>query len=470
MLVSTSLILSVLVSAQEPTTLPAGSVSRAADGAPVCGLGADFHAQCRAALRDSLQEGVLVVRGLPPSRANLSFRQDKNFWWLTGVESPNVAFAMDIESGREVLFVHKPSAWKERWEGEIWDSADAWVAELTGIDDVRPSGDLLDVVQETLASQKEGQGARRLWTNLGAHIGLAGSYDSAGPFDQARSKDPLDGRVSREQAFAAHLKRRFDREVEDCWPALTQIRVVKAPAEIAAMERAASSGALAMKEAMRSCRPGLGEWELDALLNWIQARHGADGPAYAAIVGSGANSLVLHYNFSARRMSDGEVVLIDFGPEVDHYTTDITRTFPVNGKFTERQAEIYDVVLAAQAAGIEAAKPGATISDVELACRDVILEAGMQEFMRHGAVHSVGMEVHDPGSMRGKLVPGMCFTIEPGLYEDATGIGVRIEDVIVITQDGRRVISDQVPKDRAAIEALMSEKGVLDWMDTRSGR
>lgn len=465
-----SILLSTSALAQEPAAPPAGSMSRAADGAPVCGLGAEFHATRRAALRESLKEGVLVVRGLPPSRGNLTFRQDKNFWWLTGVESPNVAFAMDIESGHEVLFVYKPSAWKERWEGEIWDSDDAWVSELTGIEDVRPTADLLDVVEEMLGPETSGEAPRRLWTNLGAHIGLAGSYDSAGPYDRARAKDPLDGRVSREKAFAAHLEERFGREVHDCWKAMSQIRVVKTAEEIAAMERAARSGALAMCEAMRSCRPGLGEWDLDALLNWIQARHGADGPAYAAIVGSGANSLVLHYNFSARRMRDGEVVLIDFGPEVDHYTTDITRTFPVNGKFTDRQAEIYDVVLAAQAAGIAAARPGSTIADVELACRDVILEAGMQEFMRHGAVHSVGMEVHDPGSMRGELVPGMCFTIEPGLYEDATGIGVRIEDVVAITADGCRVISDQAPKERSEIEALMAEAGVLDWVDGRSDR
>jgi len=462
----------LLILALASTTLPAGAqeeaapvqnLARAADGAPVCGLGAEFHGMRRAALRAALGEGVLVVRGMPDTRDYLTFRQDKNFWWLTGVESPNVAFAMDLDSGREVLLVARPSSFRERWEGEIWDSDDEWVSELTGIQEVRAVDDLLDVVAELLGDNPE----RTLYTNLGASITLADAYDRAGPFDQRQAQDPLDGRVSRELAFAGHLEERFGRKVEDCYSAIVELRISKAPEEVAALRRAARSGALALREAMRSCRPGLGEWELDALLSWVQQRHGADGPAYAAIVGSGPNSLVLHYNFSARRMREGELVLIDFGPEVDHYTTDITRTFPVNGKFSSRQAELYDVVLEAQLAGIAAAKPGATISDVELACRDVILAHDMQSLMRHGAVHYVGMEVHDPGSRRRPFEVGTCFTVEPGLYEVETNIGIRIEDVVVITEDGSEVISDLVPKDREAIEALMAEQGVLDWMDGR---
>ena len=448
--------------AQEPAA-PVQNLSRAADGEPVCGLGKEFHGSRRSALRAALGEGVLVVRGLPDTRDYLTFRQDKNFWWLTGVESPNVAFAMDLDSGREVLFVAKPSAFRERWEGEIWDSDDEWVMELTGIGEVRPVDELLEVVAEMLGENTQ----RPLYTNLGANITLAGAYDRAGPYDRRQAKDPLDGRTSRELAFAAHLQERFGREVQDCLPAIVALRISKTPAEVAALGRAARAGALAMQEAMRSCRPGLGEWELDALLSWIQQRHGADGPAYAAIVGSGPNSLVLHYNFSARRMREGELVLIDFGPEVDHYTTDITRTFPVSGTFSARQAELYDVVLEAQRAGIAAAQPGATISDVELACLDVILSHDMQRFMQHGAVHYVGMEVHDPGSRRRPFEVGTCFTVEPGLYEAETGIGIRIEDVIIITEDGSEVITAGVPKERAAIEALMAEQGVLDWMDDR---
>lgn len=440
---------------------PANNVFRAADGAPVCGLGAEFHAGRRQALREALGEGVFVLRGQPKPRENVTFRQDKNFWWLTGVESPNVAFAMDIDTGREVLFVARPSAFTEQWEGEIWDAGDEWVPEVTGIEEVREVRDLVEVVDEMMAEE-----GRTLWTSKGSAILLSGSYDSAGPHDRKAEKDPLDGRLSREKQFAVHLGERYDTEVEDAWPKITKIRTVKTPEEADAIRRASHSAALALKEAMRSSRPGIGEWDLDALLNWIQVRNGADGPAYSAIVGSGPNSLILHYNFSARRMRAGEVVLIDFAPEVDHYVSDVTRTFPVDGKFTEAQVEIYDAVLAAQLAGIAAVKPGAALADVEIACRDALMERGLGHLIRHGACHSVGMEVHDPGfGRRQMLEPGLVFTIEPGLYDPETNIGVRIEDVVLVTEDGCEVLSAAVPKQRDEIEAVMAEEGVLDWLD-----
>lgn len=457
---SCSLVALVLAAAaQDPP--PANNRTRAADGAPVCGLGRDFHAGRRAALREALGEGVLVVRGQPAPRENVTFRQDKNFWWLTGVESPDVALAMDLDSGREVLFVAKPSAWRERWEGEIWDADDAWIPELTGFEEVRPVGELLDVLDELLEDDD-----RPLWTSQASSILLSGSYDAAGPYDRAREKDPLDGRTWRAKALARHLEERYGREVEDAYPDIARLRAVKTAEEADAVRRASVAAALAMNEAMRSCRPDLGEWELDALLTWIQARHGADGPAYAAIVGSGPNSLVLHYNFSARRMRAGEVVLIDFAPEVDHYVSDVTRTFPVDGTFTEEQARIYDAVLAAQRAGIDATRPGARLSEVEEACRDALKERGLVHLMRHGSCHSVGMAVHDPGfSRRQVLEPGMTFTIEPGLYDPETDIGVRIEDVVLVTEDGCEVLSDDTPKERDEIEALMAEEGVLDRLD-----
>ena len=447
---------------------PANNLARAADGQPICGLGKEFHAGRRAALAQALSStpqlgGVLVVRGEPGPRENVAFRQDKNFWWLTGVESPDVALLMDLDSGREILFVARPSAFKERWEGEIWDTDDGWIPELTGFEEVRPVGDLLEVLDEALGDE-----GRKLWTSRASSILLSGSYDAAGPHDSARRKDPLDGRTHRAERFAERLEERYGLEVGDAWPAISRLRAVKTPEELEAIRRASVSSALALQEAMRSCRPGLGEWELASLLTWIQARHGADGPAYAAIVGSGPNSLVLHYNFSVRRMREGEVVLIDFAPEVDHFTSDVTRTFPVGGRFTEAQARIYDAVLAAQLAGIASVRPGVRLSVIEEACRDAIKDAGLAHLMRHGACHSVGMAVHDPGfGRRQVLEAGMTFTIEPGLYDPETNIGVRIEDVVLVTEDGCEVLSSAVPKARPEIEALMAEEGVLDWLDGR---
>jgi Xaa-Pro aminopeptidase len=251
-------------------------------------------------------------------------------------------------------------------------------------------------------------------------------------------------------------------EPRDLTPALSELRRLKTAEELDAARRAGRAGALAMAEAMRSTRPGVGEWELEGLMSWFHLKEGAAGPGYMAIVGSGANSLVLHYGNNNRRAQDGEVVLVDYAPELDHSVCDITRTWPVNGKFTPRQAELYDVVLAAQAAGIAAVKPGRTLGDIEAACSKVIAERGFEKFVRHGACHFVGLEVHDVGNQRKPLAVGACFTIEPGLYEPETGIGIRIEDVVIVTEAGCDVVSAAVPKERAEIEALIAEEGVLD--------
>lgn len=452
--------------------LPFGeSVSRAADGAAVCGLGRDWHAGRRAELARRLETGIVVLRGLPDPRASVAFRQDKNFWYLTGIESPDVALLLDLDRGEEVLFVAKPSAFKESWAGEIWDADDAWVRELTGIEDVRANdagrgGNR--ALLEALDAMVEAQPDRPLWTIQTGWIGLSGAYDSSVPYDAARRKDSLDGRESREDALARHLRERYaerELEVKDLTPELWDMRVIKTPEEIGAVRRASRASAVALREAMRSTRPGLGEWDLDALLTWQQRRAGADGPAYAPIVGSGANSLVLHYNFSSRRMRDGEVVLVDFAPEVDHYVSDVTRTWPVGGTFDERMVPIYDAVLAAQEAAIAAVRPGAAYRDIGRAATGVLRERGYS--CPHGICHSVGMAVHDPGRMGGELRPGMIFTIEPGIYDQETGIGVRIEDVVLVTEEGSEVLSADCPKTRVEIEALIAEEGILDVVDAK---
>lgn len=422
-----------------------------------CGLGKDFHAGRRKALLAELEGGVLFLRGLPDTRTNTRFSQDKTFWYFTGVESPDAALVVDVASGKEILFLPGKNRRGESWEGEKWDAGDDWVPELCGIADVRDTRAL----EKTLAELVPTAG-NVVWTFLGPHVTLAGSYDRAGPYDRRVARDPLDGRVSREQALAANLRESLGAEVKDITQKAYNLRRIKTAEEIAAMQRAADAGALALREAMRSTRPGLLESDIEAVLDFVHRRHGAAGPAYQAIVGSGANSLVLHYTHNRRRMAAGDILLIDYSPEVDHYVCDITRTWPVDGTFTPRQAELYDAVLAAQEAGIAEAKPGNGIADCERACRREIERRGFSALVRHGACHLVGMEVHDPGYVRGALQPGVAFTIEPGLYEPETGIGIRIEDVVVITETGCDVISRSVPKTRDAIEALIAERGLLD--------
>ncbi len=434
------------------------ALARVGDGQPVCGLGKEFHAGRRAELMQRTGDELLVFRGLAGSRENLAFRQDKNFWYLTGIESPGAALVLDGKNKTAILFLPEQDLGRESWDGEVWDAQDEWVKKLTGFEEVRASEELVKVLEKML------DGRKSLGTNLGASIVLAGSHDAAGPFEHDQASDALDGRVSREQALAQKLEEKLGVTVFDVHPTLVEMRLVKTPEEVAAMRRAARAGALAHIEAMRSTRPGIGEWELAGLMSFVQIREGAFGCAYEAIVGSGGNACILHYTANDRRMQKGEIVLLDYGPEVDHYTTDITRSWPTDGKFTKRAAELYDAVLAAQQAGIAACKPGATIQDVSAACSNVIKERGLTKYVRHGPCHYIGLEVHDPGDYQKPFVPGVAFTVEPGLYDREAGIGIRIEDVVVITATGCEVLSALAPREREEVEKTVQAEGILDWL------
>ena len=453
----TALLLSVLIFAPEGAAQETSVVASPTS----CGLGSAFHSGRRQALAEAVGEGVLVFRGMPDTRAYRRFQQDKTFWWLTGIETPNAAIVMDTRTKEEVLFLPKQNLGLERWEGEKWDAGDEWVAEVSGFTDIRPGTQLVSFLKERLADKPT------VWISKEPHVELAGCYDRAAPYDRNRKRDPLDGRESREQALEDKLIERYEVEVKDCQSHISNIRKVKTAEEIEAMRRANDVGVESMIEGMRATKPGVSEWDLDSMMSFVQRRLGAAGPAYEAIVGTGANALILHYISNHEVCEDGQLLLVDFAPEVDHYITDITRTWPVNGKFTKRQAEIYDCVYDAQEAAIAAVKPGVTIRDVQKAAMDVIEDRGMRDLVRHGFFHFVGMEVHDVGGMRGELEEGMAFTIEPGLYEDETSIGIRIEDVVIVTKDGCINLSAGCPRERKKIEAIVGKKGILNAMDRR---
>jgi Xaa-Pro aminopeptidase len=438
----------------------ASNMARAANGSPYCGLGKAFHAGRRAALRERLKQGWVLVRGLPDTRDYTAFRQDKVFWYLTGIETPNVALLMNCETGAEILFLPRPDKRNESWEGEKWDSRDAWVTELAGFTDVRENDTLVEAVKEGLAREK------RVWLSMHPSVNLSGAIDRAYPFDGAQAKDPLDGRTSREKALKEQLEQ-LGAETRDMASELTMLRMVKQPEEVDALRRSCRAAAIAMKEAIRSTRPGIYEGDLGALMSFVQGCEGADGPGYQPITGSGPNSCVLHYSGQHRKLGQGEMMLIDFGPELDHYVTDITRSWPVDGKFTPRQREMYEAVRASQEAGIAVIKPGAKLRDVEKACNDVLVERGFKSLIKHGVSHFVGLEVHDVGDYSKPLVPGVTFVVEPGLYDEETGIGIRIEDVVVVTEQGCEVLTSECPRDAAAVEQLWSEVGVLEQTKPR---
>ncbi len=277
---------------------------------------------------------------------------------------------------------------------------------------------------------------------------------------------------------------------------LHEMRLFKAPEEVACMRRASDISAFAHVQAMRVCKPGMNENQLQSVLEAVFTFNGADAPAYGSIVAGGNNAVILHYENNDCPLHDGDLVLIDAACEFGGYASDITRTFPVNGKFSQPQREIYELVLKAQLACIAASKPGVTLEQVHKIAENVmrkgLVELGilpkkarkgdkkaltLGDVFMHGTSHWIGLDVHDvgtytaPGSKRRKdrpVQPGMAFTVEPGLYFDAKdervpkryrGIGVRIEDDILITEDGNKVLTAGVPKTVADIEALMSAPG-----------
>jgi len=457
------------------TTSTSASVSTTTAAAPIapdariaesearrCGLGSAFHVGRRQRLRHDLrasnEQGLVLVRGLPPTRDYTRFQQDKTFWYLTGVESPNAALLMDLATGRETLFLPERNSRTESWEGEVWDCEDEWVKPLTGFTDVRPTSELIVALKEAV------QPGATVWISKEPWVTLSACWDRASPYDRAIEKDPLDGRTSREKALETNLRELLGVDVRDCGPILAEMRRVKTPEEIEALRRASRIGAKSMVEAIRSSRAGIGEWELEAVMSFVHRREGATGPAYHGIVGCGPNALILHYSEDSRRMQAGEMLLLDYAPEYEHYVSDITRSWPVDGQFTPRMIEIYDAVLEAQEAGIAAVKPGATIEEIEKTCRSSLAKRGMMKLTKHGVSHFVGMEVHDVGDYRRPLEPGVVLTVEPGVYDSQAKIGVRIEDVVLVTPNGCEVLSRSVPKDRASLTALVAEEGLLDRM------
>ncbi|MHC4473878.1 MAG: M24 family metallopeptidase [Planctomycetota bacterium] len=262
-----------------------------------------------------------------------------------------------------------------------------------------------------------------------------------------------------EEAIETLRRDRPDLSVRDARRHLARVRSVKSPEEVARIRRACDHTCAGLREAMRSCRPGQHEFELQAVLEYACRRGGAPRQAFTSIVGSGPNGTVLHYRENTRLIEKGDLVLMDVGGEHLGYASDVTRTFPASGRFTKEQARIYDIVLRAQLAGIAAVRPGVTMGDVDQAARSVIRDAGYSRAFTHGTSHFVGLDVHDPG-VGGPLRAGMVLTVEPGIYLAKEAIGIRVEDTVLVTEDGAEVLSTGAPKDRKAIESLMKGKGI----------
>ena len=434
-----------------------------------------FRARRERALA-ALEGSALVLPAAPAALKSRDterrYRADSELFYLTGVVEPGALAVLRPggDDGDFSLFVRPRDEEAERWSGERLGPDGA--REVFSADQVYRADEVEKRLPHLLAGPESvyfrlGSGSRveALVVEALATARLRGARKGLGP-----------------------------RSVVDPGEILDPMRLVKDPEEVDRMRRAASVTIDAYHDLLSAIRPGVGEWELEAALDAGLRKRGAWGPAYPTIVGSGPNACVLHYLSNDRTLEEGDLVLVDAGAELDLYAADITRTFPVSGRFSDTQRSIYDVVLRANRRAVEAVRPGTTVAQVHREARDGLID-GLQglgilvgskddvlegetykPFFPHQTSHWLGLDVHDVGDFAwgGEsrvLEPGMVLTVEPGLYfapgaagsdgvlADYLGMGVRIEDDVLVTADGHEVLTASLPVEAEEIEALLGGQG-----------
>jgi Xaa-Pro aminopeptidase len=353
----------------------------------------------RERLAQRIKGNVLVLRAAPDQELT-KYRQEPNFYYLTGFEEPNATLLLDATSDppQEFLFLPERKPREEKWTG--------------------------------------------------AKLGPGSEAEKATGFATVLPASRLDAILGKASAHAKSIYGLKDVESD-----IAYLRQVKSPTEIALLEKAIQITLKAAGAAARTIAPGVMEYEVEAAIEYEFRRNGAEGPGFPSIVGSGPFSTVLHYNKSERRIQAGDLVVVDIGAQYGGYSADVTRTFPASGKFSARQREIYQIVLDAQKAALAKVRPGVRISELHQAAMNHIRSKGYDKYFIHGTSHHIGLEVHDVGDTARPLEPNMVITVEPGIYIPDEELGIRIEDDVLVTPTGYRLLST-FPKEIAEIEAL----------------
>jgi Xaa-Pro aminopeptidase len=435
----------------------------------------DEFAARRARVVDRISDAVAILQGATERPGEQPFRQNNQFFYLTGVAEPRAMLLIDGRTKQTTIFV---KAYDERREQRMFGPAlhpGSDAARATGADAVL-ARDEFPAVVATLAGS-----GRTVYTPFRPEVLGEASSSDAVALARTTEQDPWDGRPSREQAFIGKLKSASPRSaIKDLDPILDDLRTIKSPREIAIVREATKMTGLAIMEAMRDARPGLFEYELQADAEFVFKKFGAYGGSYFALIATGTNTWYSHYHKNTARLQDGDLVQFDYAPDYKYYQSDVTRVFPANGTFTLRQREFYTIYLALYRALMTSIKVHASPRDI---ARDAVVKMDrlLNEFhfsdsrIRTAAVafvdryrtsnalslgHSVGMEVHDVGRPTATLEPGEIFTIEPAMQIPEEHIGIRLEDMILITETGYENLSAFVPIEIDDIEHVMKEPGL----------
>ena len=430
----------------------------------------------RVKVLQKIGDGVVVMQGATETSSYEKFRQSNQFYYLTGVETPRAILVMDGRAKRTTLFLNPTNEQMERSEGPLLGPGAA-AEQLTGIEHVLPRAEF-DKAAADLAG-------RTVFTTVRGETVLMGTPDRANAHARARDADPWDQQPSREVWFKTRLTAKAPgAKFENLDDIIDELRMTKSPREITLLRESSKIAGLTMMEAMRSAEPGMYEYEIEAIGDYIFKKNNAMGPAYFGLVAAGRNSAWPHYHAAQAQMKAGDLVLFDYAPDFHYYTSDVTRMFPASGKFTSEQRELYGIYVKLYNAIMTSIRPGPTseiLKDVVRKMDDAMAShhfanpkyrAAAARFVegyrtrlaspRAGATlgHMVGMEVHDVQKNFTVYEPGMVFTIEPALTIPEDRVYIRLEDMIVITPTGHENMSGFAPIEIDAIEKLMAEPGI----------
>lgn len=412
---------------------------------------ASFFASNRSRVGEKMKDfSVLVLfagRAAHRSADSLyDFTPNRHFYYMTGIDREHVLLLLVKRDGNveETLFVERPDELAAKWVGERLSSEKAGA--LSGVRNVK----YLDEFEDNLTSVFHRSPVDTVYL----------SFEPEGWHDNN----------SATHQFARQVRDRMPYlQIENIHPVITELRTVKSEGEIAEIKKAIDITEEGIRNMLANVKPGMKEYQLEAFFNFSLRSNGVKEHAFPSIVAGGGRATVLHYVENDATLEDGNLVLIDLGAGMGYYSADISRTFPVNGKFTERQREFYEIVLKAELETIEAVKPGITLRELNDVTRAVLArelkrigkitdDSQLSDYYYHGVSHSLGLDTHDVWDSRNTLKPGHVITIEPGLYIADEGIGIRIEDDVVVTESGCEVLSPNIPKTVEEIESLIQKR------------
>lgn len=432
--------------------------------------------QRREAVYDAIGDNIAIIQGAEDVDGFIRFRQANNFYYLTGIETPSAYLLLDGEKRETTLYLPHQDAERERHEGRRFAAEDAELIEtLTGIEQVRPIEKMgTDFTHSYLWRPP----TPALYFVLNPEELARQSRDELLSGQGRRVADPWDGRASRPGQFVHLMRLRYPQfEIRDLTLVLDNLRLIKSEREIDLIRRASELAGEGIAEAIRSTEPGVMEYQLEAAAEFVFKINGAAGLSYSAIVAGGTNAWMGHYSANSDAVVDGDLILMDLAPDYHYYTSDVARMWPVNGRYSDDQRDMYGFVVEYQKALLKYIRPGVTPNQImaEAAAdmrpvfasinfsKEIYRKAAEDAFEFKGHLsHPVGMSVHDVGNYRdSELRPGMVFAIDPMIWVPDERLYVRMEDVVVVTADGVENLSDNLPIEMDDLEALMREQGIV---------